>query len=193
MKKNEITYPQLLVGGSVIGLVASFWSATERIQMLKYPTEPLSCSLNPIVDCGGVLDSSYAAVFGPPNTFIGMVVFALLLGFGLQRLSGGDWTRLIRFSVVVLSLTMLAFSLWFFAISVYTLGKICLFCIFIWFVTIPMAVYGVKDFFEHEKKFPRSLRPIGDFVTKFHLSIVVFIYAAMIVLYLLNFQDYYFG
>lgn len=191
-KTNLLNYPHVLTVGSAVGLIASFWQATERIHMLKYPSDPLSCNLSPVVDCSGVLNNKAAALFGPPNAFIGIVAFSLLLAFGLQRLSGGKWTTVVSRIVLVLSIVMLLFSLWFFAESVYVIGKICIFCVFIWTVSVPIGIYGIKDFFDNEAYMPGLMRTIFGFVSRNYFSFIVYSYAVMIALFFVHFRDYYF-
>lgn len=195
MKKNpnfKLSYPQVLTAASAIGLIASFWQAAERVQMLKHPSDPLSCNLSPIVDCGGVLSNKAAAIFGPPNALIGIVVFSLLLAFGLQRLSGGQWTNLVQRTVMTLSAVMFLFSMWFFAVSVYSIGKICIFCIFIWFSSVPIVMLTIKDVAVHAKQLPKPLKVISDLVTDNTVTLIVYVYFVMITLFLLHFREYYF-
>jgi len=192
-KKMKITYPKLLVGASSIGLIASFWQAAERVTMLKNPGGELSCNINPVVDCGSVLGDNLAAVFGPPNAFIGMVVFTMLLAFGLQRLTGGSWSSFVQKLVVVLSKVMFLFSAWFFWVSLYSLGTVCIFCMFIWAVSVPIGIYGVKDYLESQKKLKGLYSKINNFLQKHHFTVLVTIYSVMIILYFLRFQDYYFA
>lgn len=192
-KDFKITYPQLLVSASSVGLIASFWQAAERVHMLKYPADPLSCNINPVVDCGSVLGDKLAAVFGPPNAFIGIVVFSLLLAFGIQRLSGGSWSSMVQKIVVVLSKLIMVFSIWFFAVSLYSIGKVCVFCLFIWAVSMPIGIYGVKDYLENQKKLPKTYAWTKGFLAKNHLTILVAVYGVLIVLFFLNFKEYYFG
>jgi uncharacterized membrane protein len=193
MKKIQISYPRLLVSASAVGLVASFWQAAERVHMLKNPTEALNCNLSPIVDCSGVLGNKLAAVFGPPNAFIGIVAFTILLAFGIQRLSGGTWTSLVQKIVVVISKIMFIFSMWFFWVSLYSIGKICIFCVFIWAASVPIGIYGVKDYLDSQKKLPKYRKTAQRLLRKHHFNLVVVIYATMITLFLLKFQEYYFG
>jgi uncharacterized membrane protein len=193
VKEQKVSYAKILVYGSLIGLIASFWQAAERITMLKNPGGELSCNLNPVVDCGSVLGDNLAAVFGPPNAFIGMVVFSLLLAFGLQRISGGAWTKLVSKVVVAFSVIIFMFSIWFFAVSLYTIGKVCIFCLFIWAVSMPIGLYGVKDYLENKAKLSASESKIKLFLQKHHFTILVVIYAILVTLFLLRFRDYYFG
>jgi uncharacterized membrane protein len=192
-KDTRINYPLILVTASTVGLVASFWQAVERIQMLKNPSAILSCNLSPVVDCSGVLNNKLAAVFGPPNAFIGMVVFSMLLAFGIQRIGGGSWSNLTRKVVVILSKIIMLFSLWFFAVSLYSIGKICIFCVFIWASSMPIGIYGVKDYLGSQAKLPSYQKVAKNFLEKHHLTLLIFIYATLITLFLLKFRGYYFG
>lgn len=192
-KSKQLDYPKSLVLLSTVGLVAAFWQATERIQMLKFPGETLSCNLNPVVDCGSVLNNRLAAVFGPPNAFIGMVAFSLLLAFGLQRLNGGHWNKIVSKISVSLSLIMFLFSVWFFAVSLYSIGKICIFCIFIWLVSVPIGIYGLKDYCENLEKLSNNQKKVKTFLSRNHFNLLIFVYALMLTLFLLRFRDYYFG
>lgn len=191
--KIKINYPNLLVGSSLVGLIAAFWQATERINMLKNPDQTLNCNLSPVVDCSGVLGNKLAAVFGPPNAMIGIVVFSMLLAFGLVRLSGGTWSNITQKIVTALSKLIFLFSIWFFWVSLYSIGKICIFCVFIWAVSIPIGIYGVKDYLDSQKKLPKYQKSIKKFLDNHHFTTLVAIYGTMITLFLLKFQEYYFG
>ncbi|MCA9346833.1 hypothetical protein KC960_05075 [Candidatus Saccharibacteria bacterium] len=192
-KSKLLDYPKSLVLLSTVGLVAAFWQATERIQMLKFPGENLSCNLNPVVDCGSVLNNRLAAVFGPPNAFIGMVAFSILLAFGLQRLNGGHWNKIVSKISISLSLIMFLFSAWFFAVSLYSIGKICIFCIFIWLVSVPIGIYGLKDYCENSDNLSNNQKIVKKFLTRNHSNVLIFVYALMLTLFLLRFKDYYFA
>jgi uncharacterized membrane protein len=193
MKKVSMSYPQILTGAAAVGLIASFWQAAERIQMLKYPAVTPSCNLSPVVECSGVLNDRLAAVFGPPNAFIGMVVFALLLAFGLQRLTGGTWTSFVRKTVLALSALIFLFSVWFFWVSLFVIGKVCIFCVFIWAMSMPIGVYGLKDFLDGSKKLTGFWSQLRQFLSRNHLNLLIGIYGLLIVTFLIRFRDYYFG
>ena len=193
MKKLNLTYPQILVGATAVGLVSAFLAAYERVNMLVNPGKELACSLNPVVDCGGVLAASESAVFGPPNMFFGMVVFSVLLAFGLQLLTGGTWTKTVQKVALGLSLFMFAFSAWFFWVSLYVLGKICLFCLAVWPATVFTTVYTTKYYLEQQKKLSGWPKKLRDYLKTNHAYTVFLIFAVMIALFLIQFRDYYFG
>ena len=135
-------YPWLLVGGSLIGLVASVWQAAERIQMLKHPGVALSCNLNPVIDCGTVLGNRWASLFGFPNAFIGIAIFAMLLMAGVALATGTKPSKGFQRVLLAISIVLILFALWFFGMSLYVIGKVCIFCLFIWAVSVPIFWYG---------------------------------------------------
>ncbi len=139
-------YPKILLGGSLVGLVASFWQAAERVHMLKNPDISLSCNLNPVVDCSGVLEHKLAALFGFPNAFLGVVMFSILFTAGLQLASGGSFSKIFQKIVMAVNTILILFSVWFFGVSLYVIGKICLFCIFIWAASVPLFWYGLLNY-----------------------------------------------
>lgn len=172
--------------GGLAGTVAMTWQAAERIHMLKNPGVILSCNLNPVVDCGTVLANRWAALFGFPNAFIGMIVFAMLMLSGVFMLLGTAPNRAYRNVVMTLASILLGFSVWFFGMSLYVIGKICIFCVVGWIVTIPIFTYTVANWTKADGK-------IGRFVRQNHINILVVAYVIMLALYLIKFSDYYFG
>jgi uncharacterized membrane protein len=186
-------YPKILTGGSLVGLIASFWQAVERVHMLKTDSFSLSCNLNPVIDCGSVLDHRLSALFGFPNAFIGMVVFAMLFAAGVFLLSGSKPTLIFRRFVMALSTVLILFSFWFFGVSLYVIGKVCLFCIFIWAASVPLFWYGALYYLQESNRKKRWQQAIYQFGIKNHLNVLAAVYTVMFMLFLINFKDYYFG
>lgn len=187
-------YAWILSIGGTIGLIAMTWQASERIHMLKYPNALLNCNLNPIVDCGSVLGNKLAAVLGFPNAFLGMIFFAVLATSGLMLLSGGIFNKWFRHFVMGVSTILILFSIWFFGVSLYVIGKICIFCVVGWIVSVPMFWYGVLNYLKTSpKKLNKNRQSLLDFGLKHHLDVVFAIYVLMIVLFLIRFKGYYFG
>lgn len=177
--------------GGIAGMVAMTWQASERISMLKNPSVPLSCNLNPIIDCGTVLNNKLAALFGFPNAFIGMIVFTGLALSGIFMLSGTKPNRAYRNIVMILSTVLLGFSVWFFGVSLYIISKICIFCLVGWVVSIPIFVYTFANFASGSRN--KTLQKAGAFFQKNHINIIVVSYVIMALMYFLKFQEYYFG
>ncbi len=187
-------YAYVLSIGGLVGLVAMTWQASERIHMLKNPDAGLSCSLNPVVDCVGVLGNKLAAIFGFPNAFLGIIFFAILGTAGLLLLSGGKFIGWFRQFVLGVSTVLILFSVWFYGASLYSIGKICIFCVFGWIASVPIFWYGLLYYLQSSnKKLSERSASILDFGKKHHLDTVVLIYVVMFLLFLFRFRDYYFN
>lgn len=187
-------YPYILSVGGAIGLVAMTWQAAERITMLKNPAVDLSCSLSPVVDCTGVLGNKLAAVLGFPNAFLGMIFFAILATSGLMLLSGGAFKSWFRHFVMAVSIVLILFSVWFFSVSLYILGTICIFCVFGWIVAVPMFWYGLLYYLQSaSKKTQKKLARFISFGRKHHFDVVVVVYGIMILMFLIRFREFYFS
>jgi uncharacterized membrane protein len=189
--KLQKIYAWILTAGGLAGLIAMTWQAAERIQMLKNPGGILSCNLNPVIDCGAVLDNRLAALFGFPNAFIGMAVFAMLTLSGVLLLTGNKPNRAFKHVILGLSTVLLLFSLWFFSVSLYIIAKICIFCLAGWVVAIPIFVYTL--FYWLDNKDARGWRgSLRNFLVKNHLNVVITSYVIMAIMYFAKFSEYYF-
>lgn len=185
-------YARLLTSGSLIGLVASLWQAAERVHMLKNPDAVLNCNINPVVDCSSVLNDKLSALFGFPNAFLGMVMFTILFVSGLLLLAGGKFNGWYRHLVAAVSFILLCFSAWFFGVSLYIIGKVCIFCLFIWAMAVPIFWYGLLYWlssFTKPSKWQQSLMAFGN---KYKIEPIITIYILMAILYMFRFRDYYF-
>lgn len=127
--KNKTIY-WAIVGGSGLGLAASFLQMLEKITLLKNPTAPLSCNLNSVFSCTNVLNAWQSSVFGFPNSLMCIVFFSLVLGIGLAGLTGSKLNKKLRFTMQGLALFFLAFGTWFLLESTYVIKSLCIFCIF---------------------------------------------------------------
>jgi len=186
-------YPRILTGASLVGLVASFWQVAERVHMLKNPEVALSCTINPVVDCSGVLGNKLSALFGFPNALLGIVMFSILLTAGLLLLSGGKFSKNFHLFVLGVSKILFLFSVWFFAASLYSIGKVCIFCVFIWAAAMPIFWLGTLYWLESQKKRSSVQKKIYTFGKRFRVEPIFAAYLIMIALFLYRFRDFYFN
>lgn len=189
--KLQKIYAWILTVGGLAGLIAMTWQAAERIHMLKNPGGILSCNLNPVIDCGAVLDNRLAALFGFPNAFIGMSVFAMLSLAGVLLLTGNRPNRAFKHVIFGLSTILLLFSLWFFGVSLYIIAKICIFCLVGWVVAIPIFVYSLLYWLD-DKDVQGWRDSLRNFLVRNHLNVVITSYVIMATMYFSKFSEYYF-
>lgn len=191
LRARRLTYPVLLTILSGVGLIASLLPSIERINMLKNPAIPLSCNLSPVIDCGIILNHPLSSLFGFPNTFIGMIVFSMLLALGIAALLGANlkktWPLLLTLSSI-----LLMFSFWFFGASLYVIGKVCFYCIFIWLASVPLFTYSLQGYLNETKLHSKRMKLLRKFIDEHALAAILASYIVLLALYFFNFRDFYF-
>ncbi|KAA1425205.1 vitamin K epoxide reductase family protein [Mumia zhuanghuii] len=166
----------LMAVGGAIGVLASSILTYDKIALLLDGDKKLACSFNVWVDCGGVVSSSQSSLFGFPNTFLGMIGFAVVTTLGVLLLSG---VRLPEWFWVGLQVgVVLAIALIFFLqfTSIFDLYKLCPYCMVVWTVTIPLFVSVTA-------RNLRSWAPtaaITRFVSNWTLLIILLWYVAVV-------------
>jgi len=134
-------YAWLLTIGGAIGLVASFVITLEKLKLLINPSYVPSCSINPIISCGSVMKTAQASAFGFPNSWLGLIGFAAVIVVGVSLLAGANFRawywRLFNLGALfgVVFIHWLAFQ------SIFVIHALCLWCMVVWSVTIPIFWY----------------------------------------------------
>jgi uncharacterized membrane protein len=115
---------------AIVGLIASFWQMIEKIAILTAPTEPLSCNINAIFNCSNILNVWQSSVFGFPNSLMCIVFFVIILAIGLVGWTGGTINKNLRLTLQAFTLFFIGFGFWYLWQSIFTVGAICIFCLF---------------------------------------------------------------
>ncbi len=116
--------------GGVVGIFAAFSQMLEKLTLLKNKDAILTCDLNSVFSCSNVLNAWQSSVFGFPNSLMCMILFAIFATSGLAGLAGSKLARGYRLGVQGVSLFTLGFALWFLEQSIYSIGSLCILCIF---------------------------------------------------------------
>lgn len=178
----------LLVIGSAIGFIASFVLTLERIELLKDPNYVPTCSFNPVLSCGSVMETWQAQVFGFPNPLIGVASFAVLTTFGLVLLTRAVAPRWFWLGAEAGTLFGIAFVMWLTYQSLYNIEALCPYCMVVWAVTIPIFIY-VTVHNVQAGHIPAPTRARNALVRN-KAAILLVWYAAVVVLILVKFWDY---
>ncbi|KHL18657.1 UNVERIFIED_CONTAM: hypothetical protein LK11_06250 [Mumia flava] len=166
----------LMVVGGGIGILASSILTYDKLKVAENPDAALACTLNAWVDCGGVVTSSQSSLLGFPNTFLGMIGFAVVVTLGMLLLSGvrlPEWFWVGLQIGVVLAIALITFLQY---TSIYTLVRLCPYCMVVWTVTIPLFVSVTA-------RNLRAWRPtwgFSRFVSDWTLLIVLLWYVAVL-------------
>lgn len=140
----------ILIAG-IIGALASADLLVEKIEMLKNPQYVPSCSINPVLACGSVINTPQASVFGPPNPLYGVIGFTVVvvtgvLAVGKVRLPRWYWVGLMTGTGVAV-----VFVHWLIYQTLYEIGALCPYCMVVWSMTIPLLAVVA----------PIALRPLA--------------------------------
>ena len=183
--------PWILVIGGALGLVAAFILTLEKLAIIKDPTHQLSCSLNPVLSCGSIITSDQASLFGFPNPFLGLIGFSVVITIGMGLFAGAKYKAWFWKGLLSVSALAVIFVHWLIYQSLYTLGALCVYCMVVWSITMPIFWYTLLYCSERKYiKIPNTLSSTLQFARKHHLDILIAWYVLIIALILQNFWYY---
>ncbi|CCQ18055.1 MULTISPECIES: vitamin K epoxide reductase family protein [unclassified Rhodococcus (in: high G+C Gram-positive bacteria)] len=133
--------PWLLLVGGVTGLVAAFVLTVEKFALALDPDYAPTCSINPVLNCGSVMDTPQASAFGFPNSLLGIAGFAVVAAVGAALLAGAVFAQWFWGAVQVGVTAAAVFVHWLIAQSLYDIGALCPYCMAVWAVTVPIFWY----------------------------------------------------
>lgn len=176
----------LLVVGSAIGFLASMILTIDRFTLLTDPQTVLVCDISPFVTCGPVMSSAAGALFGFPNPLLGIAGFTLAGTTGMVLLAGARLARWYQACFAVGCLLAMVFLTWLQTQTLYVIGALCIWCMCVWAVTIPIfvltaartlagGVFGVR------------LRRAGEVIGNWQIAIVVIWYLVILTAIALRF------
>lgn len=173
---------------SVLGLAAAMALSVDKVKMLQDPTFVPSCNLNPVLSCGSVMVTDQAERFGFPNSFLGLVGFPVILTLGVLVVSRVRPPSWILSGAALGSLLGAVFVHWLAFQSLYRIGALCPWCLVVWAVTIPTALWLTVAALG---RFPdgRTARYAAA-AWRWRLTLVAAWYLMVLVLILIRFWDY---
>ena len=129
-----------ILTAGVIGLLAAADLLVEKIEMLKDPSYVPTCSINPVLACGSVVNTPQASVFGPPNPIFGVVAFSVVVVTGVLALAKVTLPRWYWVGLMIGTGLGVVFVHWLIYQSLYEIGALCPYCMVVWSVTVPLLV-----------------------------------------------------
>ncbi|MFD4182302.1 vitamin K epoxide reductase family protein [Rhodococcus sp. NPDC058514] len=154
--------PWLLLIGGLVGLTAAFVLTVEKFSLATDSSYIPSCSLNPVLNCGSVMSTAQASVFGFPNSLLGIAGFAVVAATGAGLLAGARFARWYWLGLQLGVTAAVVFVHWLIAQSLYVIGALCPYCMVVWAVTVPIFWYVTLRNLNHGT-FARPIR--ADVVT----------------------------
>ena len=127
-----------LAGG--VGRVAAFILLVEKIALLTDSTYVPSCSINPVLSCGSVMNTDQAAAFGFPTPILGVAGFTALLTIGVVLLTRATLPGWFWWGIQAGTTFGVVFVHWLIFQSLYRIGALCPYCMIVWVATITAFV-----------------------------------------------------
>jgi uncharacterized membrane protein len=163
-----------LAAGGLIGLLASAVLLIERIKLAQDSEYVPTCSINPVLSCGSVMQTAQAALLGFPNPIIGVAAFPVVLTTGVVILAGGRLARSYWIGLQAGVTAALALVAWLAFQSIYRIGALCPYCMVVWAVVIPTFWYVTLRNLS-QGAFGKRLRdsPATTFLTEWHAPLLL--------------------
>lgn len=186
-------YPYLLIICGLIGLIASGVLMVDKVKLAADAGFHPNCNLNPIFSCTSVMKSEEANAFGFPNPIVGLAGFAVIITVGVAMLARAKFRRWFWIGLEVGTAFGLLFIHWLFYHTVYDIKALCIFCMIVWAVTIPIFFYTtIYNLRRKTFSLPASWHKFENFLYSNHIGIVILWYMVIAGLIIKHFW-YFFG
>jgi uncharacterized membrane protein len=176
----------LLVVGSAIGFVASMMLTIDRFKLLTDPQADLVCDISPFVACGPVMESLAGALFGFPNPLLGITGFAIAGTTGMVLLAGARLSRWYLACFEIGCLLAVVFITWLQTQTLYVIGALCIWCMIVWAVTIPIFVVTTVRTLS-TGVFGDGARRVGQAIGNWQIAIIAIWYVVILTTIALRF------
>lgn len=192
-RSETYIFTTLVVCG-LLGLAASLTLSIERFQQLADPNVVLLCDFNAIFNCGAVMQTWQAKVFGFPNSFIGLMAYPVVITLGVAGLAGAKFPRWFMAWAQVGFGLGLVFAYWLFFQSVFVIQVVCPLCLVVTMVTTVLFDALLRYNIRHDNLFlPRKLhKKFGQWLDRDYDKMLVGAWiAGMVALVLVQFPGIY--
>lgn len=116
---------------AILAFLAAFVLSVEKLAVIENPDAKLSCSINLVLNCASVMQTPQASVFGFPNSYLGIMGFAVVIAVAVGGLMGVKYTRNYLVTAQVFYGLGLIFAYWLFFQSVYVIQILCPWCLIV--------------------------------------------------------------
>ncbi|WP_246833240.1 vitamin K epoxide reductase family protein [Williamsia sp. 1138] len=169
--------PWILVVSGAVGLLAAFTLTVEKFELATNPSYTPTCSINPIVNCGSVMDTPQASAFGFPNSLLGIAGFAALLAVAVMMGRRPAWWVMAGLQAGLTAAVV--FVHWLIFQSLYRIDALCPYCMAVWVVVVVAFWYVSVRNADHYCPPGRARRGLDVVVTVHSLVPVLWVLAVI--------------
>ena len=193
LKTIQKRLPYLYIIAGFISFVSAFIITLDKMKLMADPSYIPPCSINPVIGCGAVMQSWQASLFGFPNPLLGIAGFAIVITVGFAMLSGAKFKQWFWRGMEIGTFLATVFIYWLFYQAVFKIGSLCLYCMVVWAMTIPIFWYTLlANVKERRLKIFRKAN-WGEWALKYSTWILVAMYLVIALAILIHFRGYFFG
>lgn len=189
--RKWLPYLYIIAGG--ISFISAMIISIEKNALLVNPDYIPSCSINPLIGCGSIMKSWQASLFGFPNPWLGIIGFSIVITVGVAMLAGADFKRWFWRGMEIGTTLATVFAYWLFYQAVFKIGSLCLYCMVVWAMMIPIFWYTVlfntKE--RHFKLFGKA--NWREWALKYSTWILIAMYLVIVAGILFGFRSHFFG
>lgn len=192
MKKPTFkqVFPWILTIGGIIGLLAASILTIEKLHLAANPNYVPSCSISPVVACSPVMGSWQASTFGFPNMLIGTAGFAMVWAVGMMLFAGAkNLKRWFWWCFQAGTVFGLGFITWLMYSSLYDIQKLCIYCMIVWTVTIP--IFWTTLAFNVRERHITLPGKLNDLAANHFGKAIALTYLLVLVLIFTQFSEYF--
>lgn len=122
-----------------LGLIATFMLTMEYLHYINNPDDKLLCDISVFVTCQPAMTSQAGMILGFPNFILGLVCFTIAVVSGVVILSGAKLPNWYFWGLqigLIGAAVLITYLQWY---SGFVLKALCMWCMAIWTVTIPLV------------------------------------------------------
>lgn len=134
LRDDRWIFASMLVG-ALLSLVAAFVLSVEAVELAKNPGALLSCSVNIVLNCATVGLHPTAALFGFPNSFLGLIAEPIVITVAIAGLAGIAFPRRFMFAAQIGYTLGFIFAWYLFYVSFFIIQVLCPWCLLVTLTT----------------------------------------------------------
>jgi len=182
IRDNRWIFLSMLIGAA-LSLLASFVLSVEAIEIAKNPDAVLSCSVNVVLNCATVARHPSAAMFGFPNSFLGLMAEPVVITVAIAGLAGIKFPRRFMFAAQIGYTLGFIFALILLYLSMVVIQALCPWCLLVTasttFVFFSITRYNIR---ENNLYLPKKIQKAAHtFVEKDYDKLLLGIFVAALV------------
>lgn len=127
--KNNYPHTIILLFFAITGFWAAFTISYEKFMILTNPLYTPGCSINVWIDCGKVMNSQYATMFGFPNSWLGLMGWPMAWLTALYLLTHKQLSKTFMLIAMTVTIPAVIISYIWTYLAFFEIGAVCPWCI----------------------------------------------------------------